>query len=241
MNPVAPSGWAQMSPGVWRVRNRGFASNTYLSLLDEPGACVVIDPGLDLDGIEAAMLELGVRPVAVFCTHAHFDHIGSAAALNERYGAPVHLHGGDKQVLSRANFIMMICKAEGRIDVPRVDVVMEDGATYLSGSDTVSVLHTPGHTPGSTVLRFHDVVFTGDTLYRDSAGLVNFPGEDQDALRASVSRTWDLIPDSSLVCPGHGGAGPFGAIKRGNQSLRTFLGLPAPDIEQNGVGNDILG
>jgi hydroxyacylglutathione hydrolase len=236
------TGAVELAPSVWGVRNSGFASNTYLALLEDPGWCVVIDPGLDLAGIETAMTTLGVQPAAVFCTHAHFDHIGSAARLQERYGASVHLHGADSQVLRRANFIMMICKVEGRIDIPRIDVVMEADATYLSGQDTVTVLHTPGHTPGSTMLRFRDIVFTGDTLYRDSAGLVNFPGEDQDLLRSSILGAWEQLPDRLLVCPGHGGSGRLSDLKRDNQDLRAFLGLapPTPDDRPRGVGHDLL-
>jgi hydroxyacylglutathione hydrolase len=216
---------APLTPRVWRVRNRGFISNTYIVLLEQPGNCIVIDPGLDLGRIEETLAHLKVRPVGIFCTHAHFDHIGSAAPLQDQFAASVHLHPADGGLLARANFLMMICKGGGRIDIPTVDVELAEGSDLLNGEDTIRVIHTPGHTPGSCMLQFRDVVFTGDTLYRDSAGLVNFPGENQAMLRDSLLRALEVLPGSSLVCPGHGGAGILDDIKRKNHELRTFLHL----------------
>jgi len=220
-----PADVARLTPQVWRIRNRGFISNTYIALLEEQGNCIVIDPGLDLRRIEETLVHLQVRPVGILCTHGHFDHIGSAAPLQDRFAAPVHLHPDDSGLLARANFLMMICKAEGRIHIPSVDVELVEGMDLRSGQDTIRVMHAPGHTPGSCLLQFRDVVFTGDTLYRDSAGLVKFPGEDQRILRTSLLRALDYLPDSSLVCPGHGGAGFLHEIKRNNHELNMFLHL----------------
>jgi glyoxylase-like metal-dependent hydrolase (beta-lactamase superfamily II) len=66
-------------------------------------------------------------------------------------------------------------------------------------------------------------VFTGDTLYRDSVGLVNFPGEDRVMLRKSLEVLWDTLPPSSVICPGHGGAGTLESIKVNNVELIRFL------------------
>lgn len=220
---ATPAGVSRLTPHVWRIRNRGFMSNTYIALLDQPGDCIVIDPGLDLGRIEETLAHLQVRPVGIFCTHAHFDHIGSAAPLRDRFAVPVHLHPADGGLLARANFLMMVCKAEGRIDIPTVDVELAEGVDLLNGQDTIRVIHTPGHTPGSCLLQFRDVVFTGDTLYRDSAGVVNFPGENQTMLRGSLLRAFEYLPESSLICPGHGGAGILEEIKRKNHELHRFL------------------
>jgi hydroxyacylglutathione hydrolase len=224
---------AALTPQVWRIRNRGFISNTYIVMLEQPGNCIVIDPGLDLGRIEKALAHLDVRPVGILCTHAHFDHIGSAAPLQDRFAAPVHLHPADGRLLARANFLMMICKAEGRIGIPTVNFQLSEGRDLLNGEDTIRVIHTPGHTPGSCMLQFREVVFTGDTLYRDSAGLVNFPGENQVLLGASLLRALEVLPGSSLVCPGHGGAGVLDDIKRKNHELRTFLHLSDAPARSN--------
>lgn len=215
----------ELGPGVWSIRNRALASNTYVCRLADGARCLVVDPGLDHEALDQALARLSLRPAAVFCTHGHFDHLGGAARLGATYGAPLHIHGAEQKVVQTANFTMMVCKVEGRIDVPRFDELAADGSRYLAGEDEVRFVHTPGHTPGSSFVRWRGCVFTGDTLYRDAVGLVKLPGEDPARLRRSLEQVWDLLPDDSLICPGHGGAGPFGAIKRDNAPLRAFLGL----------------
>lgn len=215
----------ELAPGLWSIRNRAFASNTYVCQLEERARCLVIDPGLDHEALDRTLSRLSLRPAAVFCTHGHFDHLGGAARLGAAFGAPLHVHGAEKKIVRTANFTMMVCKVEGRVVVPAFDVLAEDGSRYLSGADEVQFVHTPGHTPGSSFVRWRECVFTGDTLYRDAVGLVNFPGEDATRLRDSLTRVWDLLPDASLICPGHGGVGRFGAIKRDNAPLRAFMEL----------------
>lgn len=219
------AGPTEVGPDVWVVQNRGFASNTYLCRLSQPGRCIVIDPGLDLDAIEAAMHNLSLRPEAAFCTHGHFDHLGSAAQLQQSHGARLHMHRADLKVSGTVNFSMLMAGVKGRITVPTIDVLAEDGGEYLSGLDQVRFVHTPGHSPGSCLILFREFVFTGDTLFRDGLGLVDFPGVNHEQLRDSLSRVWDSIPEASCICPGHGGTGRFSDIKQHNHEVRTFLGL----------------
>ena len=216
----------EIAAKLWRIRNGGFASNTYICGLEESGRCLVIDPGLDVEAIETALKHLGVTPAGIFCTHGHFDHVGGAAHLQKEYDAPLHLHRADLKVLKTANFTMMICQVQGRVTIPAVNVLAEDGSEFLTGSNLVTFVHTPGHTPGSSFILFRDFAFSGDTMYRDSVGLSNLPGQDTDQLRESIIKVWDGLPDSCLICPGHGGAGEFASIKHQNHKLRSFIGLP---------------
>jgi glyoxylase-like metal-dependent hydrolase (beta-lactamase superfamily II) len=217
--------------GAWRVANRVFASNTYVCQLAEPELCLLVDPGLDLEAVESAMEQLRVRPTAIFCTHGHFDHLGCSAELQNKYGARLHLPSGDQKIFRSANFGMLMAGVQGRITLPSIDEVAHDHSRYLAEPDLVEFIHAPGHTPGSSFIRFHDMVFTGDTLFRDSLGLVDFPGVDIQQLRASLTQAWDAMPDSILVCPGHGEVGLFADIKRDNGELRSFLGMPVAPSE----------
>lgn len=207
-----------------RIRNGLFDSNTYVCPTSEPGACLVIDPGLDAAAIEAALAAAALRPVAVVCTHGHFDHVGSAAVLQQRFDIPVYLHRADERTARTSNFLMMAFKIDGRVTLPRFELVGESGVLRF-GDDELRWIHAPGHTPGSSVLLFGGNAFTGDTIYRDGVGLVELPGEDRAALRASIAGLWTEIPDDVLVNPGHGGAAAFGDVKQNNASLRQFLGM----------------
>jgi len=118
---------------------------------------------------------------------------------------------------------MMLARVPGQISTPNVDVAVTGGAHYMTGNDLIEFIHTPGHTLGSCCIRFGQYVFTGDTLYRDSLGLVGFPGEDPVTLRESLRSLWDSLPLSSVICPGHGGAGTFESIKAKNVEINEFL------------------
>lgn len=210
---------------IERIVDEHLRANTYLIETSDPRELVVIDPGLDGDAIKAALGSR--RPVAIACTHGHFDHVGSAHLLQEEYGAPLYLHGGDAKVLRAANFMLMACKIDARITVPKVDELVEDGTSIELGADTLRFVHTPGHTPGSCLIEFRGTLFTGDTIYRDKIGLVEFPGEDKDVLRSSILTVWDRLDPELWVCPGHGGAGRLADIKETNHALRRFLALDA--------------
>lgn len=228
MNEQGASSPRALSERLWVLRNRVFGSNTYVGLLSEPGKCLVVDPGLDHEALDHLLVQLEIEPVAVFCTHGHFDHIGGAERLRQAFGATLHIHAAEKRTVLTANFTMMLCKVAGRISIPEIDVLAEESGTYLNDPDCVRLLHVPGHSPGSAFVLWKDFVFSGDTLYRDVAGLENFPGEDAERMRASLRRVWNMLPDSNLICPGHGPAGLFVDIKSSNQALIDFLAAASP-------------
>ncbi len=221
--------------GVVRIQNRVLGTNTYICPCSTPGTCILVDPGLDRDAIEAKLGEIGLVPVAVFCTHGHFDHLGSADHFRTRFGVPVHLHAADVRVANASNFLMMAFGLEERIVVPRVDVLVEEPFERVIGGDRLHVLHSPGHTPGSTVLLFRGQAFTGDTLYASGVGLVSLPGEDEALLRTSLRRIWNELPDTTPVHPGHGDGATLAEIELGNEPLRRFLaadGAPSGAVER---------
>ena len=207
-----------------RVRGGIFESNTYLCPTSMPGECILVDPGLDATPIDSALAEAELRPVAVLCTHGHFDHVGSADHYQKRFGIPVFLHRADNRTVNSANFLMMAFKIPARIQLPKFEFV-ESGHGMRVGGEDVRWLHTPGHTPGSCVLLIDGSAFTGDTLYRDGIGLVSLPGEDEASLRRSIRGLWSAIPEQTVVYPGHGGSARLGEIKRSNMPLRAFLGI----------------
>jgi hydroxyacylglutathione hydrolase len=213
------------SPRVVRVTNRVVAANTYICETATPRKCILIDPGLDRDAIEVTLDEADLTPLAIFCTHGHFDHLGSAEYFRRKYSIDVHFHGADAKVAQSSNFLMMALKLPSRITVPEAHVAVADGSIWSSGDDHVEFVHVPGHTPGSTVVVFNGQAFTGDTLYRDDVWLGSLPQMNKAQLLESVRRLWALLPDDTQIYPGHGGAAAFGEVKRSNAALRQLLGI----------------
>ena len=213
-----------LSP-VIRITNSVFQSNTYICRTSTPGTCLIIDPGHDREAIETALDEAELIPLAVFCTHGHFDHLGSAEYFRRRYSIAVHLHTADAKVARSSNFLMMALKLRSRISLPEEQVAIHDGMSLSIGGDRIGILHVPGHTPGSTVVLVNGYAFTGDTVYRKNAHMGSLPETDPAQLVASVRRLWDLLPDETLVYPGHGSSARFGQIKRLNAPLRRMVGL----------------
>jgi hydroxyacylglutathione hydrolase len=216
----------EVGPGIWRVVNRVFPSNTYICSTGKPGACLLVDPGTDPDGIDEALAGLGLEPRRVFCTHGHFDHAGSAAFFQKRYGATCYLHEADRRTLGQANFVMMAFQIPFAMEIPQVTWL--DGSPVEVGGVRVTVFHAPGHTPGSCLIRYGEGLFSGDTLFSRGLGLSRLPGEDPVKLRETLLRLWDQIPGDALVCPGHGECSPFSSIRRENTRLLRFLGMIEP-------------
>jgi hydroxyacylglutathione hydrolase len=210
---------------VIRVTNRQFSSNTYLVRESAPGECLLIDPGLDRQAIDGALDRAGLVPTAIFLTHGHFDHVGSAEHFRRKYSAPLHLHDADARIARSSNFLMMALKIADRIETPEAFVSMADGFTWSNGADRVEAIHVPGHTPGSTMLQVNGRVFSGDTVYRDDVWLTALPEGNRPQLVESVLQIWDALPDDARVHPGHGGTASFGHIKQSNVPLRRLLGL----------------
>ena len=121
-----------VSPSVWRVVHSRFESNTYICAQDN-GGCFVVDPGLEADRVQTALDELSLVPTGVVCTHGHFDHIGSAADLQTRYGVKAFMHRADVPIAKTANFLLMACKVEKRITIPKFELVEGEEAHVQVG------------------------------------------------------------------------------------------------------------
>lgn len=219
-----------VSPGLWRITNAGYPSNTWVRQHGS-GECFLIDPGLDGPLVDRAIEALGLRPSHVFCTHGHFDHIGSASHFQEKHGTPVYLHRADLPTAKGSNFLLMAFKLPYRMKMPKVELVEHDFAIAVDGV-LLRYRLTPGHTPGSCVLTYGNTVFSGDTLYASGVGLSSLPGEDLNQLKQSLLALWREIAPSASVCPGHGAAAQMSWIKQNNTSVLRFMGLAEPQTSQ---------
>ncbi|MBI1357157.1 MAG: MBL fold metallo-hydrolase [Acidobacteria bacterium] len=186
------------------------------------GAALVIDPGDDLDRIEALMEQMGLDHVErIVFTHAHLDHIGQGAEFKRRTGAPTYLHRLELPVLAslRQQASWMRMPAPEPVEI---DEFLEEGDRFEFGGAEFQVLFTPGHSPGSISLFIPSLqrVIGGDVLFRGSIGRTDLPGGDHAALLRSIRDKLLPLDDAVVVYPGHGPETTIGAERRTNPFLR---------------------
>jgi glyoxylase-like metal-dependent hydrolase (beta-lactamase superfamily II) len=223
--------FSAIGEGVWVVTAGSFPSNSYIVAADVPGGGVLVDTGLDPAPIDAALEELAIQPAHILCTHGHFDHIGSAAYFQRKYGAPVYLHEADRKTASMCNFLLQAMGMAERVVAPDLTFISHGFALDV-GSFQARFRHTPGHTPGSCMVEIANHLFSGDTLYARGLGLSKLPGEQPAKLRESIAGLWDEL-DRFVVHPGHGPTATGADIKTRNDALLSFLSTALQSDERH--------
>ncbi len=211
---------------VWSITSGAFSSNAYFCEAQVEGGGILIDAGLDGLTIDAELSQRGFRPNAVFCTHGHFDHIGSASLFQKKYGCQVVVPKADNKLMKASNFMLMAMKMKHKVMLPDATLVEPDHVTNIAGT-SLRYMPAPGHTPGSCIIEFGSAWFTGDTLYAHGIGLSHLRGEDQALLKRTILRYWDELTPERTIYPGHGNAANGLMVRTGNAALLDFLGLAA--------------
>jgi len=202
---------------VVSIPNGRFVENCYL-VIDEAGAeCAIIDPGEEAGLIAHKVAAADVKPVAIWLTHAHIDHVLGVPRLKTDTGAPVYLHPADRMLYDHvAEQATAFGMRAGPLPAP--DRALAHGDVLRVGTLQFRVRHAPGHSPGSVVFEGQGVAFAGDVLFQGSIGRTDLPGGDFETLIRSIERELLTLPDSTIVYCGHGpettvgrerGANPF--------------------------------
>lgn len=180
---------------VTRLICGAFATNTYLLEIDDE--CLLIDPACKIDKL-IPYLE-NKKLLAVLLTHGHFDHIKACDDLYKQYHCPIYLNDLDIE-LTKDN-------SQGRVfglmNVPTISVPtvnIKEGKNSI-GPFEFEVIYTPGHTEGSVCYKFKDCIFTGDTLFKGSAGRTDLKGGNNSKLKNSLRIFKDM--EDLIVYPGH--------------------------------------
>lgn len=170
-------------------------------LSDEQGHLAVIDPGDDVAFVLSLVKQHGGKVDMILLTHAHFDHMLSARELQEATRAPLYLHEADESALS--DYSRSLIPEHRRPYVLTADRALKDGDTLSLGSLTLTVLHTPGHTPGCCCYLCDTVLFSGDTLFAGCIGRTDLVGSSMIQMLHSLRRLKSLAPEIRVI-PGHG-------------------------------------
>ena len=180
---------------------------------------LVIDPADQAEEILALIREQELIIDRVVLTHAHFDHMLAAETVCRETGAPLYLGRGDLAALAdptrNLSGWFSLSKPLGLSD----GQPLKEGDCLSVGSLSFTVLETPGHTPGCICLLGEGVLFSGDTLFRNSIGRLDFPGGNETQMMASLARLTDL-PVDTKVYSGHGPATTIGTEIQYNPFLR---------------------
>lgn len=195
-----------------------FQENTFFLRRDDSQETVIIDPGDEHERLIAWLDGDTLKPVAIVNTHAHLDHIGAVAPLIAKYGVPFYLHPADLPILREAPEHARMFGVRVPL-VPTVDVDLAHGDVLRLAGLSITVLHTPGHTPGGVSLQVDGRLFAGDTLFSGSVGRTDLPGGDRDALLASLSHRIMVLDDETVVHSGHGPDTTIGTERRSNPFL----------------------
>jgi hydroxyacylglutathione hydrolase len=196
------------------------AENCHIARRDGAREAVMIDPGDEADRLLQAVEALGVTVEGILLTHTHFDHVGAVAPVARATGAPVWCPALEVPVL--ADIMRYVpWPGFGPFESYEADHTVEGGETLqLAGMD-IEVLFTPGHSPGHVTYRVADehAIFSGDVLFAGSIGRTDLPGGDTATLMRTLGELLDLLPDETVVHPGHMGQTTIGRERATNPFL----------------------
>lgn len=192
------------------------ATNCYLIKNTETNEMLIVDPADCPEKIESQIEKMEGKPRAVLLTHGHFDHIGAADALRQRYSIPVCALDKEQEVVESVDKNLSLMTGRGFTVSP--DRYFQDKETAELAGITVEVLHTPGHTAGGACyyLPEENILFSGDTLFCCSVGRTDFPTGSMSELHRSIHERLFVLPEETKVFPGHDQPTDIGYEKRNN-------------------------
>jgi glyoxylase-like metal-dependent hydrolase (beta-lactamase superfamily II) len=224
-----------------------FETNCYVvRSSDKASECMIIDTGLDAQPLLKFLEDKKLTPVAVVLTHGHIDHIAGVDILRERFPSiAIYIHKLDAELLtdSVGNLSFMMNSTLRQSSVPPTTTFegKQASSPQAGGSFSIApsshivdepdiieeagvklrVIHTPGHTPGGMCLyaEGENVIFVGDTLFADSVGRTDFPGGNMRQLIEGIKQKLLMLPDETVVYPGHGNRTTIGREKANNPFL----------------------
>ncbi len=191
-----------------RIETAPFGTNAYIIICKATRESVLIDAPGEATQIEERLK--GTYPKYILITHNHMDHTGALKILKSRLNVPIAIHSSDADYLPSSP-----------------DIMLTDGETVTVGNVELTVIHTPGHTPGSLCFLTGKYLISGDTIFPGGPGKTDAPGDFKQIIK-SISEKVFVLPDDVLVYPGHGDST---VLKKEKEEFAIFSSRPqAPDL-----------
>lgn len=188
-------------------------------LLSADNAAVVIDAGFKSDDVLRFLKSAKDKERLIILTHAHYDHIGYALELSRETDTKIAIGKFDNDALSNP-YINLSVLFRDNLEPFTADLLLKDGDEFSVGDINFKTVHTAGHTVGGISLLCGDILFSGDTLFRQSIGRTDFLGGNFGEIEKSVKMLYSILPESTRVLPGHGEETTIGFEKKNNPYIR---------------------
>ena len=183
----------------------GDATNCYIVQDEKSKETMVIDPAGDVDKIVEMLDILQAKLKYIYLTHCHGDHIGGVQELKGRYGGKIVAQRQAAENLKDPNINLTTYIGNEGLSI-EIDARVDDDDLLHLGELEFRVIHTPGHTSGGSCLycEKEQLLFSGDTLFRGTWGRTDVPTGDFEAIIKSITKKLMILPDETIVYPGHG-------------------------------------
>lgn len=199
-----------------------FQENTYL-ISTESGKCAIIDPGCytreEEEALKGKITELKLEPILLLNTHCHIDHVFGNEFIHREYGLRPHIHPDEKAVLQS---VPHVAKMYGLNYAESPDPIYFEGDQIKLDNELLKILFVPGHAPGHVAF-YHEgdgKLLAGDVLFKQSIGRTDLPGGDMNTLLKSIKNELFVLPDETVVYPGHMENTTIGEERRYNPFLK---------------------
>lgn len=181
-------------------------TNCYLIKNRKTNELIIVDPGDWAEKIEQAVSLSGATPVGILLTHGHYDHMMAAKEVKEFYQIPIYASAAEKELLNDASLNTSAGWAAPCTLL--ADIWLDAQQEFLLGGISIHVIATPGHTKGSVCFYLEEegLLLSGDTLFCESIGRTDLPTGSMRAIKESLHRLLNELPEDVSVYPGHGEA-----------------------------------
>ncbi len=197
-------------------------TNCYLLACPDTRKAMIIDPGAfnagEIKTILGLISQHDLKSQYILNTHGHIDHIAGNGQIKTATGAELLIHSSDSEMIGSGTMNGSFMFGQEVVSPP-ADRKLEDGEQIGLGKWPFKVLHTPGHTPGCICLYVAGTLFSGDTLFAGSVGRTDLPGGSEVEIIRSIKEKLMILPDETMVRPGHGPRTTIGAERESNPFL----------------------
>jgi len=200
-----------------------FQENCWVIGNRRTGEAICIDPGDQPQEILAMARDMGVTIKAIANSHAHVDHILGVRGIQAATGARFYMHRAEAPIAAQAVRSALMFTGQAVDPPPDPDFHPEEGDEIEVAGVKLTVIHTPGHTPGSLSYYTQGLLFSGDTLFQGSIGRTDLPGGDYELEMQSIVNKLLALPDDTIVLPGHMSETRIGFERQANPFIADWL------------------